>query len=466
MDLVEACGDDRLFRSWFKDPATWRTWFTFIRALFALPAEDGDLETFTRCTGRAAWPTEQALEAWITAGRRSGKSFVLALAAVYLATFKDWRPYLAPGEVGTVMVIACDRRQARVVMRYIQGFLTECPLLAAEVDRTVHSSAEGWSFELANRVTIEVHVPSFRRVRGYTVVAALLDEIAFWRAEDSANPDREVLEAIRPALATVPGSMLLAASSPYARRGVLWDVHRRHYAQDGPVLVWQAPTVTMNPLIAQRVVDDAMARDAALAASEWLAEFRGDLESFVTREAIEACVEPGVRERPRAAGIWYSAFCDPSGGRQDAMTLAVAHKEGDCVILDALREVKPPFDPASVVREFAEVLRDYGLASVSGDRYGGEWPAAEFRSHGIGYQASERPKGDLFRELLPLINSRRAELLDNAKLVAQLCSLERRVGRGGRDAIDHPRGAHDDLANAMAGALVLAVGRARLPLVW
>jgi hypothetical protein len=29
--------------------------------------------------------------------------------------------------------------------------------------------------------------------------------------------------------------------------------------------------------------------------------------------------------------------------------------------------------------------------------------------------------------------------------------LERRTARGGRDSIDHPPGAHDDLANAVAG---------------
>jgi hypothetical protein len=48
------------------------------------------------------------------------------------------------------------------------------------------------------------------------------------------------------------------------------------------------------------------------------------------------------------------------------------------------------------------------------------------------------------------------DLLDNDRLVTQLTSLERRTSRGGRDSIDHAPGAHDDLANAMAGALVTA----------
>jgi hypothetical protein len=39
-------------------------------------------------------------------------------------------------------------------------------------------------------------------------------------------------------------------------------------------------------------------------------------------------------------------------------------------------------------------------------------------------------------------------------LVSQLCGLERRTARGGRESVDHATSAHDDLANAAAGALV------------
>ena len=59
---------------------------------------------------------------------------------------------------------------------------------------------------------------------------------------------------------------------------------------------------------------------------------------------------------------------------------------------------------------------------------------------------------------MPLLNSNRIELLDHPRLVAQLCGLERRTTRGGRDSIDHAPGGHDDLANAVAGAAALALG--------
>ncbi len=174
---------------------------------------------------------------------------------MYLACFIAYAGYLAPGEVATVMVIAADRRQARVVMRYIAGFIDNIPMLAAMIEKRTQES-----LELNNRVTIEVHTCSFRAVRGYTVAAVICDEIAFWRSEESANPDSEVLTAIRPALASIPGSLLLCISSPYARRGALFDAYSRHYGKDGdPVLVWQADTCSMNPGVDPSIIEQAYA---------------------------------------------------------------------------------------------------------------------------------------------------------------------------------------------------------------
>ena len=104
------------------------------------------------------------------------------------------------------------------------------------------------TFDLTDGVTIEVGTTSFKTVRGYTIVAALCDELAFWPTDDSAEPDYEVLNALRPGMVTIPNAMLLCASSPYARRGALWDAHRRHFGKDDdPILVWHADTRTMNP---------------------------------------------------------------------------------------------------------------------------------------------------------------------------------------------------------------------------
>jgi hypothetical protein len=83
------------------------------------------------------------------------------------------------------------------------------------------------------------------------------------------------------------------------------------------------------------------------------------------------------------------------------------------------------------------VLRRFGVSRVVGDRYGGEWPRARFREHGVAYEPSPRAKSDIYLDLLPLLNARRVELLDIPRLSAQLCGLERRTARSGRDSVDH-----------------------------
>ncbi len=257
-------------------------------------------------------------------------------------------------------------------------------------------------------------------------------------------------------MATIPGALLLGLSSPYARRGTLWEAYSKHFGREGSILVWQAPTEAMNPTVPPGVIARAYEADPASAAAEYGAQFRSDVEAFLPKEAVENCTPPGVTERPPVPGLEYVAFVDPSGGSQDAMTIAVAHQEGGKAVLDCIRERRPPFSPDAVTAEFAAVLKSYGLHEVRGDRYGGQWPAEKFQEHGIYYRPSEKTKNEIYLEFLPVVSAKRAELLDNERLINQLCTLERRTNRGGRDSVDHPPRGHDDLANVAAGALVAA----------
>ncbi|MFN8096220.1 MAG: hypothetical protein U0599_29075 [Vicinamibacteria bacterium] len=443
---------------------SWDAWRTILRATFALPMDAEQLATFQALTGRTEAPTQPAKEAWVIAGRRSGKSITAALVATYIATTRTFR--LAPGERGVLMVLASDRRQARVIRRYVGGLLESTPVLAALVDRQTREA-----IVLKNGIEIEIHTSSYRSVRGYTVVAAICDEIAFWASEDSADPDREVLAALRPATATVPDALLVCLSSPHARVGEAWRTHEAHFAKDGdPVLVVQGATRTLNPTVPQALVDAALAADPAAARAEWLAEFRSDVESFVTREALERCVDPTrPLELPPARGTRYHAFVDPSGGRHDSFTLAIGHVEraddgSDVLVVDVARELRSPFNPTEAVAEDSVLLRSYGVDQVTGDRYGGSWPEEAFKRCGITYVPAAKPKSDLYGDALALLYGERVELAADRRLVEQIVGLERRVGRGGRDSIDHPPNGADDVANAVLGlAATVLVGEALAP---
>jgi hypothetical protein len=455
--ILNAMADKKLFGRSFKDAKTWSTWRVFLAALFALPMTPQELEIYQRCTGRTSPPTEPAQEAWLICGRRAGKSMILAICAVFIACFRDWTPHLAPGERATVMVIASDRRQARAILRYIRGLLTEVPMLAKLIETQTKDG-----FDLSGSITIEVHTASLNSVRGYTIVAALCDEIAFWPTDDAAQPDYEILTAIKPGMATVPGAILLCASSPYARRGSLFDAYRKHFGKENdPILVWKASTRTMNPMVPQSFIDGQMERDPASAAAEYGAEFRTDIAALFPADAVRACVSAGIRERAPQPGVTYHACCDPSGGSADSMTLAIGHKDlrTQKVVIDAVREVRPQFSPEEAVAQFVRLLKEYRINKIVGDRYGGEWPGERFAKLGIRYETLTKSKSDLYLDLVAFINSSRIELLDDTKLVNQLCALERRTARGGRDSIDHRPGYHDDIANAVAGVVIGAINK-------
>ena len=194
----------------------------------------------------------------------------------------------------------------------------------------------------------------------------LADEVAFWRSDEtSLNPDVEILRALRPGLASIPGAMLLMASSPYAKRGELYNAYRRHFGKDdGRVLVWKASTQEMNPSIDKAVIEEAYESDPESARAEYGGEFRDDLADFVSRETVDAVTMWDRSELPPEPGVTYSAFVDPSGGVSNSLTLAVGHLGRNAVcVLDSLLECRPPFDPEQAVAQCATLLRRYGVAT-------------------------------------------------------------------------------------------------------
>lgn len=438
---------------------SWLAWRTLLIAAMGEALTDEERALYTTLTGRDVEPLEPVEELWGIVGRRGGKTRAAGTVAAYVGTLCDHTGVLAPGERGMIPILAASTVQADRAFQQALGVLEHSPVLRDHVE-----SATSDMVRLDTRIDIQVRPANFRTVRGITAVAAIADEVAFWLVEGTSNPDAEILNALRPALATTEGP-LVVISSPYAKRGELYGAFRRHYGPDGHplVLVAKGPSRTFNPTLKQSVIDRAYERDAAVASAEYGGEFRNDVEQFVDRETVEACVMSGVRERPAAAGVTYRAFVDPSGGSNDSMTLAIGHEEGQRVVLDCLRERKAPFSPEAVVEDFAETLKAYGVSRVTGDRYAGEWPREAFRKLGIAYDLAELVRSDLYRDLLPRLNSGSVDLLDSVPLVDQIVNLERKVSRGGRESIDHPPHGHDDLANAVAGLASLCARRVERP---
>jgi hypothetical protein len=428
---------------------SWKPWRTLLLAAMGEELTEDERPVFKKFTGREREPGRRVEEFVGVKGRRAGGSYAGGKVVIpYLAGLCQ-HPSLVRGERGVLLCVAADQRQADVILDYADASFRASPVLSQLIEGRTQRE-----LRLNNGIDIEVRAADYRRLRGLTFIAVIADEVAFWSSDFSANPDDEILNAVRPGLATTGGPLFMI-SSPYARRGELWRVFQRHYgaAGDPLIMVAKGSSREFNATLLQSVVDRAYERDPAAASAEYGAEFRRDIESFVAIEAVTACVSRGVYERAPQRGVVYSAFVDPSGGSADAMTLAIGHRDHarQVVVIDALREVAPPFSPEKAVEQFASLLRTYNCFKVVGDRFAGDWPVEVFGKFGVQYEQSAAPKSDLYRDLLASLNSQRVDLLDHPKIISELCALERRTSRGGRDSIDHPPGGHDDVANVIAG---------------
>jgi len=460
MNIVEAIQDRNLLGAGFKDLSTWRSWLVALKALFALEMDDEELALYRQCTGRENPPQKPFKEIYFIVGRRGGKSFITAVIAVFLAIFRDYTEYLSPGERGTIMILAVDRKQAQIILRYVKAIFS-LPIFSSHIEREVAES-----IELTNGINIEVHTCSYRAVRGFTIVAAILEESAFWRVE-GANPDYEVFTGVKPAMATIPDSILISISTPYSRQGLLYENFREFYGkEDEEVLVWKAPSIVMNPTLSQKMIDRELGKDLSAGKAEWLGEFREDIEAFLPLEIIERVIIAGRLELPFIDRFSYSGFADPSGGGGDSFALSIGHRENGKVVQDVLRARKGA--PYPIIKEYVELLKKYGVHEVTGDKYAGAWVSEAFRNEGITYNPSVLNKSEIYIEALPYINSQAVEFLDSRELLRELRLLERRRGSSGKDTVDHPKSIgggvpHDDLANVSCGLIALAFKETSMP---
>ncbi len=444
---------------------SWRAWRTMLIASRGEPLTPEELDIFREVTGRDAPPPSPAEECTYAIGRRGGKDRAASVMAAYLAALCDHQHVLARGERGVCLCLGPDQRQAAITHNYIAGVFEQSPLLSKMV---VNKTADVLSLE--NSIDVEVRSASFRRLRGITCVAVILTELAyFYSDQEGVNTDAQVLEAIRPSLATTEGPVVII-SSPHARRGVLYENWRQHYGPKGDplLLVARAPSRTFNPKLPQRVIDRAMERDPVSAKCEYLAEFRSDCDLLFGRDVLEQCVVPNRIELPfRDQGnLRYVAGCDMAGGSgTDSACLSISHAEEGVAVLDLVRERKPPFSPSQVIEEFAATIRAFDLHKVHGDKWASGFPAEIFAKHNVDYEPAEKTRSEFYRDFLPMVNSGLVELLDNPRLISQFASLERRVTRGGRETIDAAPGAgsHEDLANSAAISLVSTL-RTRKPI--
>jgi hypothetical protein len=377
----------------------------------------------------------------------------MAVFLCWIAALCDHRGSLAPGEIGVALCISRDQRVAKIILGYVEGILQ-----ASEQMRQLIVGRTQDAIELNNGISIEVRPANYRTLRGPTYVAIVGDEVAQWfTSVDFANPDVEILAAVKPGLMTTKGPLLLV-SSAYARHGVLYDAYRRYFGPAGPddILVAYGSSRDVNPSLSQAEIERELAKDPVRNRAEYLSEWRSDVEGFIPRHLVEACVRDYF-ELPPAPGIAYRCFVDAASGvpEGDSYAIAIAHKLGDRVVVDAIREVRPPFSAFEVINTILVPLcKSYGIHSVRGDAYAGELAREPIRRAGIRYELAKKHTSELYLDpFLGMLNAGKVDLPRNDRAVNQICSLERSIQRSGQNQISHPSHGHDDVSCAIAGAV-------------
>lgn len=447
LSIIDALNDPNLLGAALGSESSWATWKGILRSAFGQSLTSDELSVFHSVAGERAPPTKRVSEFWAVAGRRSGKTRVASALSVFIATCERHR--LAPGETGYVLLLAASKAQAGAAFNYVLGFLQSSPVLWQQVETTTADE-----IRLKGNIVIGVHSNSYRTIRSRTLLCVIGDETSFWKDDTSAAPDVETYRACIPSLAAT-GGMFVGISTGYRKTGLLYQKWRDHYGRDSDdVLVVQGSTELFNPSLSTAIIRKAKAADPEAAESEWDGGFRSDFSAFLDEATIEASIDHDrPLELPPNSKHHTVAFCDASGGRHDAFTLCLGHREGETYVCDVIRGVRPPFNPADVVKQYARLLREYGIRSIRGDNYSAEWVQSAWRAEGISYERSPLPASALYLESLPLFVRGLVRIPNHAQLVRELRLLERQTSRGGKDRVSHGRTGMDDHANSVSGML-------------
>jgi hypothetical protein len=226
----QVISEPRLLAGGFQGPS-WERWRALLKAMFGEALDRRERRLFREIAERSP-PLKPVKEAWLLIGRRGGKDSIAAAIAVTMA-LTDHRRHLRPGEVGVIACLAVTREQAQIVLRYIRASFLENEYLRPLVTRETEDG-----IELSNCVEIIVLTNRFRSLRGRTVLCCIMDEVCYWRSEDSASPDQETYPAIKPAMVTLPDAMLIGITTVYRKSGLAYEKWSKYYGKDDEIFWW------------------------------------------------------------------------------------------------------------------------------------------------------------------------------------------------------------------------------------
>lgn len=409
-------------------------------------------------------------------GRRAGKSYIMCFILLYEILFGGHFQDAEKGVPIVVVYVAQDLYTAKQNMRYIRVLAQKNPRLAKEI---VGDHAD--KVEFKNGIVIIPEPPTIKTGRGVAIPVLVMDEIAFWyNTTDSANPDYEVLNALKFAQLQFSHPKLLMISTPYTEEGLLWQYWRagtngENLPKDDPkkgqyknALVVNSSTAGMqNPVIKTReTLEQLQASDPQVFIRESMARFVASESNFIQGSLIDECTDRGVKRRFKVDieknarfEPSYVAVMDPAF-RNDDFAFSIGHMDGRGYVIQDFLHVWTPekkgagnLQPDVVMAQVGQFLKEWQIPVVYSDQYQLDSLQQLARQHGFSIvetQFNARSKAKIYGSLEKMLHSKRIRFLDVPEIRQQLSQLNKKNTALGSVQIAAPPGKKDDIATVCA----------------
>lgn len=430
-----------------------------LRLIDGLPPRTPAERDMVRTLLRRDWAedlAERKRRVFVKSGRGSGKSLLGALFALHRAATGDPRS-LAPGQWGYVPVVAPVREMTRPVMDLCGGFVAQVPALRGELSGApkadalyFHGSRTGLRSYAATKAGVNL--------RGKPTVAAVLDEVCFFRdADTGVVNDADVLTAAE--ARRVEGGQALLLSSPWTRAGLAYDVWEKGLGRCVDALVIDVPHPSvLNPAWIDPGLAPGSPEERVEVGGEWIDDTKSGL---LTREAVLACVgERTAAPLPRDPKYRYSDAIDLSGGGDDRTGYTVGHIAATRRVVDGVWSWNASMPTETRVAAIRDIRAGYGIRTECGaDAFALETLAALGRTLGVPFVKDTGHRGAQVEVAARLVREGLASLPADKRLVRDLPAFAIKHGSGGTVSAHLPQrdaeGGHFDEAQAV----VLLLGR-------
>jgi phage terminase large subunit-like protein len=408
------------------------------------------------------WNNSYSTGVWCL-GRRSGKTFLAALSAVYACTALApiYKQYIRSGENYYVLFVANNEEQAKIALEQVKIFINSSPILK----RGLKKPPTATSITLTNGAVFKVVPNTAKGIRGYPVALAILDEAAHYRTGSGEVTGKNLYDAIAPSVAQFGNyGRILFISTPWTKQGIFYDSYQKGVSGDYDTIhVANYPTWEVNPKISQEFLEDAKKRDPVMFEVEFGANFAVDFAAFLDVDFIENSVKlKGASTcKPEYKSKYFLALDPALSG--DAFTAAIGHQEGQSLFIDLFHEFLPTFsqgkkkvvDISMVENWILEMHRVYGFKKVVLDQYQSAGTIQRL-SKTFGSKIQEltwthNSKIEAYSYLKELLYSNKLFLYPHEKAISQLKNLQVHYNNSGSWSVSGGSGLKvDDYCSVIA----------------